>query len=284
MTLPLPVARAVRDHFGSEVAHARAIAGGCIHECRRLKLVDGSCYFLKFQPASHPDLLTPEADGLNRLSAHLRVPAVRGQGATDGHRWLALEWLDLRPHDARSLHALGGALGAMHALPLPSFGAEGPGYLGATPVDNRLAANWREFFITRRLEPFLRAVASRGESLPTGRIMAVAAILLRDHQPAPSLLHGDLWIGNTAAIADGAPVVFDPSAHAGDAECDLAMLEQFGGPLPPAFLAAYGEHGPVLQGRSARRPLYDLIHACNHYLLFGSSYRGMINHCLDDLI
>lgn len=283
MTLPLPLARALRDHFGSEVAHARAVGGGSIHECRRVKFVDGFCCFLKFQPMARPDLLTPEAVGLEQLAAHVRVPSILGHGAAGGHHWLALEWLDLQPHDTTSLSELGRSLGRMHARALPEHGASAPGYLGATPLDHRPCPCWKEFFVTRRLEPFLRAVELRGSALPRKRILSAAELLLRDHSPQPSPLHGDLWTGNTAALPTGEAVIFDPAYHAGDAEWDLAMLELFGGPLPSSFLSAYQEHHSLDPGRHSRRPLYDLIHACNHFLLFGSSYRGMINHCLDQL-
>lgn len=280
MTLPLALARDLRDHFGSEVAHARTIGGGCIHECRRVKLVDGSCYFLKFQPLAAPNLLSAEAKGLEKLSSFIRVPGVAGCGESPAHRWLALEWLDLVPHRQASLRALGHDLALLHARALPTHGADGPGFLGSTPLDNRPTTNWREFVLTRRIEPFLRALAARDADLPSAAILKAVEDILLDHAPQPSPLHGDLWTGNTAALADGTPVVFDPSNHAGDAECDLAMLELFGGPLPSGFFDAYTEIHSLPPGRERRRPAYDLIHALNHLLLFGTSYQGMVRSCL----
>ena len=35
--------------------------------------------------------------------------------------------------------------------------------------------------------------------------------LLAGHNPAPSLLHGDLWGGNWGVLPDDEPVVFDPT-------------------------------------------------------------------------
>lgn len=283
MILPLAVARSLRAQFGSEVAHARAVGGGCIHECRRVKLADGSSCFLKFQLAGSPNLLGAESSGLCILSEFIRTPAVIAFGESDEYRWLAMEWLDLLPHSGSSLISLGHALGGMHSVSLPVHGAEGPGFLGSTPLDNRPTDNWSEFFLSRRIEPFLQALALRGEVLPAEKITTAVKKILIDHTPHPSPLHGDLWTGNTAALPDGSPVVFDPSYHAGDAECDLAMLELFGGPLPSAFFDAYSEIHTLPPDRERRRPVYDLIHALNHHLLFGSSYRGMVRSCLAEL-
>ncbi|MGA4816619.1 fructosamine kinase family protein [Pseudomonas aeruginosa] len=42
---------------------------------------------------------------------------------------------------------------------------------------------------------------------------------LTNHQPQPSLLHGDLWSGNCALGPDGP--YLDPAWYWGDRECDL---------------------------------------------------------------
>ncbi|KAK8375298.1 hypothetical protein O3P69_012780 [Scylla paramamosain] len=44
----------------------------------------------------------------------------------------------------------------------------------------------------------------------------------------PSLLHGDLWSGSAAEMADG-PVIFDPAPFYGHHEYDLAIAAMFGG-------------------------------------------------------
>lgn len=41
----------------------------------------------------------------------------------------------------------------------------------------------------------------------------------------PSLLHGDLWIGNVATNkATGQPVIFDSSAYYGHHECEFCLF------------------------------------------------------------
>ena len=55
---------------------------------------------------------------------------------------------------------------------------------------------------------------------------------LLSHNPAPSLLHGDLWGGNHGFCKkDGKiiSVIFDPATYYGDREADIAMTYLFGG-------------------------------------------------------
>ena len=55
---------------------------------------------------------------------------------------------------------------------------------------------------------------------------------LLSHNPAPSLVHGDLWGGNKGFCKDGeksSPCIFDPATYYGDREVDVAMTYVFGG-------------------------------------------------------
>ncbi|HEY9201212.1 MAG TPA: fructosamine kinase family protein, partial [Gammaproteobacteria bacterium] len=97
--------------------------------------------------------------------------------------------------------------------------------------------------------------------------------LFSDYQPQPSMLHGDLWGGNAAALADGTPVIFDPAFYYGDRETDIAMTTLFGG-FSPAFYDAYNESWPLDAGYPSRKHLYNLYHLLNHLNLFGSGYLG----------
>lgn len=52
--------------------------------------------------------------------------------------------------------------------------------------------------------------------------------LLSGVQVRPSLIHGDLWVGNAGATKDG-PAIFDPACFFGHHEMELAMMTLFGG-------------------------------------------------------
>lgn len=100
---------------------------------------------------------------------------------------------------------------------------------------------------------------------------ASLAALLGDHEPVPSLLHGDLWSGNAGTTADGQPVVFDPAVYVGDRECDVAMTELFGG-FGRDFQAAYRNAWPLDARYALRRDVYNVYHLLNHLNLFGEVY------------
>lgn len=297
-------------NLGSPIVDKRPVSGGCIHRAYELRLADDRRVFLKSAGAAEAALLEAEARGLELLSPHIRVPRVIAQGdgaepdapaesSSDSGAWLALEWLDLQPlAGTAGWTALGEALAALHAVTAESaqgqaqHGLDHANFIGHTPQDNAPVASntWAEFYLERRLRPQLRLAAARtraGRELAASEaaILHRAAELLRDHEPSPALLHGDLWSGNVALLADGCACVcvFDPAPYHGDPETDLAMLELFGPPLPAAFLTAYGATPASEAARHTRRPLYHLYHALNHLNLFGDSYAGMVRGCLGEM-
>ena len=267
--------------LGSRLLISRAVGGGCIHHAQQLALADGRRVFVKSAHGAQAALLVAEARGLAMLAPHIRVPQLLGTDATaDGSRWIALEWLELRPLDPTAWSDLGRQLAALHAVTATRHGLDHDNFIGTSPQSNTPAASWPEFYLERRLRPQLRLARAQGHDLPEAGILALAEGRLAEHDPAPALLHGDLWSGNTAAVPGATAVVFDPAPYHGDPETDLAMLELFGAPLPDAFLRGYG---PTAPERPRRRPLYDLYHALNHLNLFGTGYVSMVRRCLDAL-
>ncbi|MBK1712026.1 fructosamine kinase family protein [Rubrivivax gelatinosus] len=248
---------------------------------------DGRSLFLKTLPATRADTLAAEADGLAALAASgcVRVPAVAGCWSAEGTALLALEWLELT--GAADGARLGRALAALHTAPVAEgggcFGWRRDNRLGATPQSNSWSRSggldgWIEFFARRRLEPLRDALLAGGA--PAALAHAIDAVVVAlphyfddGHLPRPSLIHGDLWSGNHAALADGTPVLYDPAVSVSDAEAELAMLELFGAP-PPGFWPAYSAAAGLAPGYARRRPLYQLYHLLNHALLFGGGYRA----------
>src|SRR5262249_51852232 len=144
-----------------------------------------------------------------------------------------------------------------------------------------------DFWCTKRLHAQLRLAAhhrlpsrmiDRGE-----RLAADCGAFFVGHRPACSLLHGDLWGGNAAAIAGKTPVVFDPAVYVGDREADLAMTELFGG-FPRDFHSAYRTAWPLDDGYSTRRDLYNLYHVLNHANLFAGAYVRQSEQSIERLI
>lgn len=256
------------------------VAGGCIHECLKLEGEDAkgkTTHFAKIAEAERAPLLVAEAEGLAAIAnlGAVRTPKVLAQGGNEEHGWLILDWLDLVPLDVTSGAALGKALAAQHRASFPRFGWEKDNFIGATVQKNGWHDDWLAFWREHRLHAQLRLAAKnrypskmidRGE-----RLLADCEAFFTSHAPGPSLLHGDLWGGNAAALADGTPVVFDPAVYCGDREADVAMTQLFGG-FPKDFLAAYREAFPLDDGYPVRRDFYNLYHVLNHANLFSGDY------------
>jgi protein-ribulosamine 3-kinase len=269
----LPIPASLRAELG--IADEAPAAGGCIHQCYRVRIGCES-RFLKLNAAAHADAFAAEADGLNALeSAGMRAPAPLRHGSFAGHAYLVLEYLELR--DTGDFAGLGRMLARAHKQAGPAFGWPRDNYIGSTPQSNGWKDNWSEFWLERRLRPQLALARRSGFDLPVPRLD-----LLEDHETQPSLLHGDLWSGN-AGFTPGGPVVFDPAVYYGDREADVAMTELFGG-FPQAFYDAYGEVFPLHEGYGRRKHLYNLYHLLNHLNLFGGGYLAQVKATLGLLL
>lgn len=248
--------------------------------------------FAKTAAAADLPRFQAEADGLAALRATgaVRVPAVIDLGVNSaGAAFIHLEWLDLQPLQRNSGAALGRALARLHQTHGPQPGWPTDNFIGATLQRNVSCANWPLFFARQRLIPQLQHALANdcGRTLfDCGMRLAERIPALFSFEPAPSLLHGDLWGGNAAALAAGEAVIFDPAVYWGDREADLAMTELFGG-FPEAFYAAYRDCAPLSAEYETHKTLYNLYHILNHFNLFGASYlnpaRRMIERLLAEL-
>lgn len=245
--------------------------------------------FVKRLPVGERWRLEAEVDGLARLAqaGAIRVPQFHRAGANDSEAWIELEWLDLYPADAASDARMGRALARLHAVTAPTFGLERDNAIGATPQPNAPSDDWVAFWRERRLGFQLELAAANGYGgrlQDRGRrLLESLPALFGEYRPQPSLLHGDLWGGNRAMLADGTPVVFDPAVYYGDRECDLAMTRLFGG-FGPRFYAAYEDAWPLDAGAGTRRDLYNLYHVINHLNLFGGGYRAQAEAMIERLL
>ncbi|HEY6896519.1 MAG TPA: fructosamine kinase family protein [Rhodocyclaceae bacterium] len=277
--------RAAAD--GATVGGARSVSGGSIHAAWRVDTSAGPL-FVKLNDAECAPLFTAEAAGLQRLAETqtVRVPAVRGSGTEGDRAWLALEWLDLQPLDRDGGGRLGEQLAALHRISSDHFGLDHDNHIGLTPQLNAPHADWPWFFAHRRLQPQLELARSKGlerETVERGlKLVEKLAGIFVGRRIVPALIHGDLWSGNAAMLADGTPVIFDPAIHFADREADLAMAELFGG-FPASFYAAYRRAAPLAEGYEQRKALYNLYHMLNHYNLFGASYLGQVKRMIDGL-
>jgi fructosamine-3-kinase len=284
------VAAAIAERTGTpfSLSSACPVSGGSIH--RAWHIDDGSRhYFVKTNELSAAPMFAAEAQGLQALAACAVVPTPTfiTLGQTETQAFLVLEYLDLARLGPQGGAQLGAALAQLHRVTGASFGWPEDNFIGATAQHNAPHPSWPHFFGERRLRPQLQLALQNGmdKALVAKGCAVIERIggLFIDYQPAPSLLHGDLWSGNAGQSRDGTAVIFDPACYYGDREADIAMAELFGG-FPTSFYAAYRAAWPFDSGYETRKPLYNLYHILNHFNLFGSAYLGQAQRMIERLL
>jgi fructosamine-3-kinase len=264
------------------------VGGGSINACVQWPAAEGAL-FVKLADVGRRDMFEAEAAGLHALAAAqaVRVPAVLGCGIAGDKAFLALEWIEFGPARSGTEARLGEALARLHRATAGRFGWHRDNTIGATPQRNAWTADWVEFFARHRLGFQLELAGQSGHGgrwLERGHMLCERLdAFFAGYTPQPSLLHGDLWGGNWAVDASGAPVIFDPATYYGDRETDLAMTHLFGG-FGSEFYAAYESAWPLDRGAGARRDLYNLYHVLNHLNLFGGGYRAQAERMIERLL
>lgn len=231
-------------------------------------------------------MFAAEALALQQMGATqtIRVPKPICWGETESNSYIVLEWIDLGGGSGDAWQAMGHHLAELHRRgTAEKFGWDRPNTIGSTPQMNDWQSNWAEFWAEQRLGYQLRLARRKGGDFPEPqRIIEGVRRILRDHQPQPSLVHGDLWSGNAAVTDQGEPIIFDPAAYYGDREVDIAMTELFGG-FPGRFYQGYNEAWPLDSGYGDRRDLYNLYHVLNHFNLFGGGYGNQAKRIIQQL-
>lgn len=255
--------------------------GGDIHNSYVLRTTDGNTFFIKTNTVDCESVLEAEAKALEviRDTQSIKAPRPLTYGTTNNCAYLVMEYLSFttRPQNQSTL---GKQLAMLHRNLCKKYGWQGDNYIGRSPQFNLWHISWCEFWVTQRLIPQLQMACKAGFSSQLAPIeqqltRAVQSIL-RGHQPAPSLLHGDLWGGNASHLEDGTPTIFDPASYYGDRETDIAMTELFGG-FSPEFYEGYNNQWVIDTEYQRRKPVYNLYHMLNHLNLFGGGY---LNSCL----
>ncbi|NCH83239.1 fructosamine kinase family protein [Cronobacter malonaticus] len=268
------ITRLLNEQLGAgEISQRTELPGGEIHAAWRIDWA-GRAIFVKCDDSTLLPCFTAEADQLNLLarSKTVTVPEVLGVGSDREYSFLLLEYLPPKPLDAHSAFLLGQQLARLHQWSeQPQYGLDYDNHLSTTPQPNAWQRRWASFFAEQRIGWQLELAAEKGmEFGDIDRIVDAVHQQLISHQPAPSLLHGDLWSGNCALGPDG-PYIFDPACYWGDRECDLAML-----PLhpeqPPQIYDGYQSVLPLPTGFLERQPLYQLYTLLNRATLFGGQH------------
>ena len=288
--------QALHSLFGNNVkiTDRKQVAGGDINEAYRLTLSDGMHIFMKSNQGKSVSFVQREAEGLAAIAetGAISTPQVFGCGTGEnGGAFLLLEFVESRRPGKDYQEILAQQLARMHQSRTENFVTGGiygfvqDNYIGANPQVNTPCKSWTEFFRDCRLKPqFLQASDYFGKEewkKITELLERTGEILTEPEYP--SLIHGDLWVGNVMTGSDGLAWLTDPAACVGHREADLAMTELFGG-FSGKFYEAYREAAPLQPGYEKRRDFYNLYHLLNHLNLFGRSYLSSVRRIVEEYV
>jgi len=282
-TIAQEISRATGHPF--DIQERRSIGGGSINQAYRISDGDRD-FFLKLNRAVQYGMFEAEALGLKDIadSKTIRVPRPICWGTAAGSAYIVMEYLPLGNSSRESWYQMGQDLAAMHrVISDRGFGWRKDNTIGDTPQKNPWTADWVTFFIEHRLRYQFQLANRRGHFPRQDELLSAVPSLLSGHDPAPSLVHGDLWSGNASVTADGTPVILDPATYYGDREVDIAMSELFGR-FPQPFYEGYDAAYPLENGYEVRKTLYNLYHIINHFNLFGGGYGSQANSMIDRLL
>ena len=269
------------------------VSSGPTGVAQRLTFDDGNDVFAKLSEDGPFGIIEAEARSLEWL-AEAGAPVPRLWCSTD--TLLVTDWLPPAEPTVDAAVELGRHLALMHRSGAEGYGAPWDGFIGALPLDNspvdgRQSAepdDWAEWFVLRRLEPYLKLSRDNGalDTTDAFRVGAAAGRIRLNASPPESIarLHGDLWPGNLHWSTDRCWLI-DPAAHGGHRESDLAQLFLFGGaPHLDLIVTGYQEVWPLADGWRDRIPMHQLHLLLVHTALFGSGYRGQVMAAVDAIL
>lgn len=268
----------------AEIRMIGIIGGGSINDARR---VEASCgtFFAKINEAiPYPGMFEAEARGLEflRENSEFDIPKPIGTGESDDIQWILMEFISHASKKANFWEQFGVRLARMHRNTNDNFGSETDNYLGNLPQQNTFKSTWGEFFAENRIAPQLK-MAKDNNLASDQMVKLLEKVMSKADQyfpeEPPSAIHGDLWTGNFSTNHAGEATIFDPSAHYGHREMDIAMSKLFGG-FDAKFYDAYNSEYPLEKGWEDRLPIADLYPLLAHLNIFGGTYAYQIMNIL----
>ncbi len=273
--------------FGYKITERTRVSGGDINE--NYQISDGEQrYFVKVNSPEKIEMFECEKENLAKLRSTntVQVPEFITLGKTKEAAFLILNYLPTKPlYQCPSSRIFGEQLANLHLQHEQlEYGFDSDNYIGTTVQPNRWHKKWAQFFTEQRIGWQLELLAEKGISVAEDNEAVLDSVYfgLKNHNPQPSLLHGDLWSGNAANGPFG-PLCYDPACYYGDRECDIAMSELFGG-FDNAFYQGYQSVYPLNERYQQRKSIYNLYHVLNHCNLFGGHYIGQAEQLIDDLL
>ncbi len=263
---------------GETILKVTPISGGCIHCAWKIQLSTGQKFFAKTSAPEHLPMLEFEANGLAILNKqinqeYLIIPKPIAVQKLKSTAILLLPWIELSQGNEKNL---GQGLALLHKQSSKhhpnSFGWEEDGFIGTNIQIGGWEKSWGKCFVELRLTPQIEMAKTWNLNFDQDKFKTSLIKLLEEHNPIPSIVHGDLWNGNTAIHRNSKGIIFDPATWWADREVDIAMSKLFGG-FSRNFYEYYEKTWKLPKGHNERIEIYNLYHLLNHANLFGGSYK-----------
>jgi len=245
---------------------------------------DGPSFFLKVTERAKMPLFRSQMHCLTEL---LKKNALRccqpiACGHISEYAYLLLEHLELQANG--DWHLAGQQLARLHnSGGSARYGFPHETFCGKSAQPNDWEDNWGHFFAVKRLgQQLMRFHQTSIRDVQITRTIDHVKRLLRDHQPTPALLHGDLSHEHLS-FSDGTPITHSPASYFGDREVDLAMSELCSR-LPEDFYRGYESIWPLHEGYSQRRPIYQLYQRLNLANRFAGDFCQTAEQALKELL
>lgn len=271
---------------GWRVRSAIPVTGGGIAWSYRLQTPDGPVFAKTIKDAPL-GLFVREAAGLRALRGAGALPVPEVLRVTESG--IVLEWIESESAPPGDDAALGQGLAALHRTTGERFGTldgDPRSFVGSVPVDLSPADSWAQSYLLGRVLPLTRrcvetARLDRAALALLDRVLERADEVCGPPEP-PSLVHGDLWSGNSMVDHTGRHWLIDPSVSWSHRELDLAMMRLFGG-FGPQVYAAYEEVWPLAPGWQRRQRVHQLLPLLVHVILFGTYFADEVMTALRSL-
>ncbi len=272
------IKKRIEEKLGSKIKSFSSLSGGCISDAFKISTENGTSFFLKYNPSASNDMFFKEANGLRELdkSNAIKIPEV----LSVDEDYILLEFIASGNRKKNFFEDFGKSFAEMHKFKSVSFGFYENNYIGSNPQinipDEKEKSDWTAFYLNKRILFQLQLAEKLGNSTDElrkgiSKLENKIEDIIGHNSEKPSLLHGDLWVGNYMIDQNGNAVLIDPAAYYGHREADLGMTKLFGG-FNSEFYKAYNESFPLEDGFDYRENIYKLYHVLNHLNLFGGGY------------
>jgi fructosamine-3-kinase len=274
----LDITPQLRNILGStfEIYSAAPLAGGDINRVFKLTTSVGNFCIKINDIKRYPGMFDKEAKGLEllRKNSSFTIPEVIHTDAFEEQGYLLLSFIESATYGKEYWESFGTMLADLHKNSDTEFGLDHDNYIGSLQQINEQRHSWVDFFYHNRVLHQIRSAMDKGllssNDTKNANILYHSLNHIMPHEK-PSLIHGDLWSGNTMTDQKGKPCIIDPAVYYGHREMDLAMTKLFGG-FDHRMYHSYHETYPLEKNWEERVEIHNLYPLLVHVNLFGGSY------------